>query len=303
MINGRKRHILFDSLGLLLAVVVAAPCTAPFMGAALGYAATQPAMIALTVFAMLGVGMAAPYVLLTLFPKLLAKLPRPGVWMERFKQTMAFPMFATVVWLVWVLAQQAGANGVGYVLAAFVMVGMAAWAFGLAQRGSRGFRWVAAAAALVGVYAVFTGTSPAAVERAQAQMNPSTSSDWQVWSQDAVKQQLAAGKPVFVDFTAAWCVTCQVNKQTVLHTASVGKAFEANGVVRMRADWTNRDESITRELARFNRNGVPLYVLFDPKGQAHVLPELLTARTVTDALARLEKTATTAQSTTPSTPR
>jgi thiol:disulfide interchange protein DsbD len=288
----------------VLAVVVAAPCTAPFMGAALGYAATQPAAIALTVFAMLGVGMAAPYVLLTLFPKLLARLPRPGVWMERFKQTMAFPMFATVVWLVWVLAQQTGANGVAWALGAFVLVGMAAWAFGLTQRGSKGFRWVAAAAAILGVYALFNGTGPAAVEQAQAAQNAkSTAVGWQPWSADEVNKQLAAGKPVFVDFTAAWCVTCQVNKQTVLHTASVGKAFDASGVVKMRADWTNRDEAITKELARFNRNGVPLYVLFDPKGTAHVLPELLTERTVLDALARVEKTATAQSDNTPTATR
>ncbi|MFN9030377.1 MAG: protein-disulfide reductase DsbD family protein [Betaproteobacteria bacterium] len=288
----------------VLAVVVAAPCTAPFMGAALGYAATQPAAIALTVFAMLGVGMAAPYVTLTLFPKLLAKLPRPGVWMERFKQIMAFPMFATVVWLVWVLAQQTGANGVAWALGACVLVGMAAWAFGLMQRGSKGFRWVAAAAAALGVYALFAGTGPGAVEQAQAvQRSTNAAAGWQPWSTDEVNKQLAAGKPVFVDFTAAWCVTCQVNKQTVLQTASLDKAFDASGVVRMRADWTNRDEAITRELARFNRNGVPLYVLFDPKGTAHVLPELLTERTVIDALSRLDRTATAQTATTPTTTR
>jgi thiol:disulfide interchange protein/DsbC/DsbD-like thiol-disulfide interchange protein len=290
--SGLAQKLQSDSLGGsfwtgVLAVVVAAPCTAPFMGAALGYAATQPAAIALTVFAMLGVGMAAPYVVLTLFPRLLARLPRPGVWMERFKQLMAFPMFATVVWLVWVLVQQTGANGVAWVLGAFVLVGMAAWAFGLTQRGARRFRWVAAGRGGCGLYALFAGTHPAAVERAQAQLAAPAAAGWQPWSSEAVNKTLAAGQPVFVDFTAAWCVTCQVNKQTVLQTASMDQAFAARSVVRMRADWTNRDEAITRELARFNRNGVPLYVLFDPKGSAHVLPEILTERTVLDALARL----------------
>jgi len=289
----------------VLAVVVAAPCTAPFMGAALGYAVTQPAAIALTVFAALGVGMATPYLVLTLFPRLLARLPRPGAWMERFKQFMAFPMFATVVWLVWVLAQQTGADGVAWALGAFLLVGMAAWALGLAQRGARRFRWVAAVAAACGVYALFAGTNPAAVAQAQAQRAAPSAAGWKSWSSEAVDQTLAAGKPVFVDFTAAWCVTCQVNKQTVLQTASMDQAFAASGVVRMRADWTNRDEAITRELARFNRNGVPLYVLFDPQGQAHVLPEILTERTLREALSRLSGTgkSSTAKSSTAQFPR
>jgi thiol:disulfide interchange protein DsbD len=155
------------------------------------------------------------------------------------------------------------------------------------------------------VYALFACTNPAAVAQAQAQRAAPSAAGWKSWSSEAVDQTLAAGKPVFVDFTAAWCVTCQVNKQTVLQTASMDQAFAASGVVRMRADWTNRDEAITRELARFNRNGVPLYVLFDPQGQAHVLPEILTERTLREALSRLFGTgkSSTAKSSTAQFPR
>ena len=277
----------------VLAVIVAAPCTAPFMGAALGYAATQPAPIALAVFAMLGLGMAAPYLVLTLFPALLAKLPRPGAWMERFKQVMAFPMFATAVWLLWVLAQQIDANGIGLALAALVLVGMAAWALGLSQRGVKGFRWVALGTAGLAVYAVLSATgtdATAAPESRTGSANPDGKADvvgWVPWTKAEADRLLAEGKPVFIDFTAAWCVTCQANKRLVLTKDSVTRAFESKGVVRMRADWTNRDDEITRELARFKRNGVPLYVLYDGKGQARVLPELLTEGKVIDALGQL----------------
>jgi thiol:disulfide interchange protein DsbD len=272
----------------VLAVIVAAPCTAPFMGAALGYAATQPAAIALGVFAVLGLGMATPYLLLTLFPALLNRLPRPGAWMERFKQIMAFPMFATVVWLIWVLAQQVDANSIGLALAALVLMGMAAWALGLSQRGVRGFRWVALGTAGLAVYAVLSATGTDATAAPESRANGKASAaGWEPWSKAENDRLVADGKPVFVDFTAAWCVTCQANKQLVLNKDAVNRAFDAKGVVRMRADWTNRDETITRELARFNRNGVPLYVLYDGKGQVRVLPELLTEGKVLEALSTL----------------
>lgn len=274
----------------VLAVVVAAPCTAPFMGAALGFAATQPAPLALTVFAVLGFGMAVPYLLLTLFPALLARLPRPGAWMERFKQAMAFPMFATAAWLLWVLAQQVDANSVGLALAALVLLGMAAWALGVAQRGGRGFRWVALGTAGLAVYAVLsaTGIEPGGTAQARsgAGSTPSETA-WGDWSKAENERLIAAGTPVFVDFTAAWCVTCQANKRLVLNNDAVNRAFEQKGVVRLRADWTNRDDEITRELARFKRNGVPLYVLYDSKGQVRVLPELLTEGKVLQALDQL----------------
>lgn len=271
----------------LLAVVVAAPCTAPFMGAALGYAITQPAPIALAVFAMLGVGMAAPYVVLTWMPALLQRLPRPGVWMLRFRQVMAFPMFATCVWLLWVLAQQIGIDALALVLGGLVLTALAAWAFGVAQGGARRWQLVALAVAPLALYAVFSATWPGAQAPSRETAQPSGAHGWQPWSRSAQEAQLAAGKPVFVDFTAAWCVTCQANKRMALNRDAVRTAFEKRGVTLLRADWTNRDDEITRELARFERNGVPLYVLYDRSGAPHVLPELLTERIVLDALDRL----------------
>ena len=269
----------------VLAVIVASPCTAPFMSAALGYAITQPAAIALSVFAMLGVGMAAPYLLLTLFPALLAKLPRPGRWMELFKQFMAFPMFATCVWLLWVLAQQVDAGGVALALGVLVAVSFALWSLGLAQRGAARFRWVALVGAVV---AAMTFTPIATSEPAAAGSKATAGADWVEYSPQALTDLKAQGKPVFVDFTAAWCVTCQVNKRVALNTDKVRSRFADSGIVRMKADWTNRDETITRALAEFGRNGVPLYVLYDRSGQPTVLPELLTENTVLAALDKIQ---------------
>jgi len=271
----------------VLAVVVAAPCTAPFMGAALGYAVSQPAPVALAVFAMLGVGMATPYVGLTWMPVLLKRLPRPGVWMQRFKQVMAFPMFATCVWLLWVLAQQVGIDAMALVLAGLVLVALAAWAFGLVQVGARRWRWVAIAVAPLALYAVFSPTWSGASPPARDLARVSDAGGWQAWSRSAQEAQLARGKPLFVDFTAAWCVTCQANKRLVLSSEAVRAAFAQRGVTLMRADWTNRDDEITRELGRFNRNGVPLYVLYSGNGRSEILPELLSERVVLEALARL----------------
>ena len=264
----------------VLAVIVASPCKAPFMGAALGYAITQPPAVALSVFAALGVGMALPYLLLTLFPRWLARLPRPGRWMEIFKQLMAFPMFATCVWLLWVLMQQVDAGEVALALGALVAVGFALWALGLSQRGASAFRWVALSGAVV---AALTFT-PIVSSGTPAAGKAVLGDGWIEYSRDKLVQLQGEGRPVFVDFTAAWCVTCQVNKRTVLDTERVSARFAADGVVLMRADWTNRDERITQALAEFGRNGVPLYVLYDRSGQAAVLPQLLTPGIVFDAL-------------------
>jgi len=290
--SGTAQRLQGDHLGGsfatgLLAVVIAAPCTAPFMGAALGYAITQPAPVALAVFAALGLGMASPYVALTWMPTLVDRLPRPGAWMQRFKQVMAFPMFATCVWLIWVLAQQVGIDAAALVLGGLVLVAFGAWALGLAQGGARRWRWVALAAAPLALYAVFGATWPGTTEPPRDAARVGEAQGWQAWSRAEQDAELAAGKPVFVDFTAAWCVTCQANKRLVLSRDSVKAALAQRGVTMLRADWTNRDDEVTRELARFNRNGVPLYVLYDRRGAPHVLPELLTERIVLDALARL----------------
>jgi thiol:disulfide interchange protein DsbD len=279
---------LIGSLGTgVLAVVVAAPCTAPFMGAALGYAIAQPAAQALAVFVALGLGMAAPYVLLTVFPRLLVWLPRPGVWMQRFKQWMAFPMFATCVWLLWVLAQQVDVDALALLMAALVLLALAAWAWGVAQGGGRAYRWVGIGAALLAVYTVFAATGNEAPARVGTVPAGEAAAAWEPWSVGAQRAHLAAGRPVFVDFTAAWCVSCQANKRLVLSRDGIRKAFRDRDVVLMRADWTNRDDAITQELARFQRSGVPLYVLYDTRGTPRLLPELLTERTVLDALAAL----------------
>jgi thiol:disulfide interchange protein/DsbC/DsbD-like thiol-disulfide interchange protein len=268
----------------VLAVLVASPCTAPFMGAALGYALIQPAPVALSVFAMLGAGMATPYLVLTLSPSLLQRLPRPGSWMQHLRQLMAFPMFVTCVWLLWVLAQQVDVDALALVLVALVALGLAAWAAGQAQRGSRVFAWVGTAAAVLSALVIVSATLPGSALAARSVLLRQDTHGWAEWSPRTLTQALSSGRPVLVDFTAAWCVTCQANKRLVLYSDRVTAALAAKGVTLLRADWTNRNDAIAHELARFGRSGVPLYVLYDTAGRAQVLPEILTEGLVLDAL-------------------
>ena len=275
----------------VLAAVIASPCTAPFMGAALGFAVTQSAPMALLVFTALGAGMATPYLALTFFPAWLARLPRPGAWMERLKQFMAFPMFLTCVWLFWVLGLQIGMDAVAWMLAALVGLALFAWSAGLAQRGVQGFRWLAGAAALVAALTLLplarTAAQPASALSPAHAAPASADGSWSGWSSEAQRAALAAGRPVFVDFTAAWCITCQANRRLVLNDERVERAFRAGGVVLMEADWTRRDEAISRELTRFARSGVPMYVLYDRAGTPHLLPEILSTQGLLDALAAI----------------
>jgi len=280
----RARHPVVDSfLTGVLAVAVASPCTAPFMGASLGAAVALPSAQGLAVFAALGLGMALPYLLASAWPAAARLLPQPGVWMVHFKTAMAFPMFATVVWLVWVLGVQVGVDGVAALLALLVTVAFAAWALGsptLGPRARSGF----GAAALMLVVATLVWAVPALRLEAAARA-PAAGEDWQPWSPDRVAQAQAAGRPVFVDFTAAWCVTCQFNKRSTLGTAQVVSAFKDKNVLLLRADWTRRDAAISAELARLGRSGVPVYLLYTPGAAGpRILSEILSVSEVLGAL-------------------
>jgi thiol:disulfide interchange protein DsbD len=260
----------------VLATVVATPCTAPFMGAAVGFTMSQTAGLALAVFVMLGVGMALPVFLMSLFPSLLKRLPKPGAWMEVFKQVLAFPLYATSAWLAWVLGAQAGNDAVLGLLLGLVFIGMGAWLYG--RWAHAGFRWQPALAVLLGALGLFvawpagTGGAPAAPSMAARDGEA-----WEAWSPEKVRSHVAQGHAVFVDFTAAWCVTCQVNKRVALHDAAVAKAFADRGIVRLTADWTRQDPQITEALAALGRNAVPVYALYLPgEDSPHLLPEVLT---------------------------
>jgi len=212
----------------VLAVAVASPCTAPFMGAALGYALAGGPVEAIAVFAALGIGMALPYVALAWNPGWLKWLPRPGAWMKTFKRVLAVPLFATVIWLGWILALQSG---------------------------------------------LLSGAS-----------------DWEKFSPEKLQAYERQGKTVFVDYTAAWCVTCQVNKQLVLQQPDVERGMRASGAMLLRADWTRRDPEITRALAALGRNGVPVYAIYRPGSEPQLLPEILTRDTVLAALGTSKET-------------
>ncbi|MEM6783414.1 MAG: protein-disulfide reductase DsbD domain-containing protein [Bacteroidota bacterium] len=273
----------------VLATLVATPCTAPFtMGPALGWALTQPALASLAVFTALGVGMALPYVLLTYAPGLTQRLPRPGPWMETFKQALAFPLFATVVWLVWVFGLQVGPTGVVLLLGAATALGLAAWLYGRWQHAGGTVRLVTRGLALASLVAVVALTLRGADVSDAANLGlvrgAATDDAWGAFSPESVAAINAEGRAAFVDFTAAWCITCQVNKQVALRTQTVADAFDAHSVTPLTADWTNRDPVITEELARFGRSGVPLYVLYPPDGDPVLLPEVLTPGVVLDVL-------------------
>ena len=290
----QARHPVLDSfLTGVLAVAVASPCTAPFMGASLGLAVTLPAAQALAVFVALGLGMALPYLAASLWPAVARALPRPGAWMARFKVLMAFPMFATVIWLVWVIGQQVGIDGAAALLAVLLALAFIAWALGTPGIGRIGraafgaFGALAFAAALSWMLPALHAAA-ATAGAARSSESGESGSAWEPWSEQRVAELRAAGKPVFVDFTAAWCVTCQYNKRSTLADASVMADFAARGVVLLRADWTRRDPAITAALAAFGRNGVPVYALYGRDGAPHLLSEILSVGEVREALARLE---------------
>ena len=266
----------------VLAVAIAAPCTAPFMGASLGLAVALPAPEALAIFAAIGVGLALPYLAASLVPAFARALPRPGVWMDTLKKFMAFPMFATVAWLVWVLGQQSGIDGAGALLALLVALACVVWALTLAGRS----RAIVGTLSVALLAALAWGVGPYLTKPVEAPVL-SSASGWQTWEPGRVDQLVASGQPVFVDFTAAWCVTCQYNKKTTLSDRSVLADLASKKVVLLRADWTRRDPAITAALRQLGRNGVPVYVLYQG-GQAPVLlSEILSVQEVRAVLARL----------------
>jgi len=230
--------------------------------------------------------MAAPYVLLGLFPAWLRWLPRPGRWMETFRQVLAFPMYATAAWLAWVLGQQAGIDAVLALAIGAVLLALGLWLTGrFVQQGSGGRRGLAAALAVAALALGLWTAWPGDVDRRAAtpMQAGADAIAWQPWSRERVDEALASGRAVFVDFTAAWCVSCQANKRLVLERDAVVAAMAQRGVLRLRGDWTNRDPAITAELARFGRNGVPLYLVYRPgEPQPRILPELLTVGLVID---------------------
>jgi thiol:disulfide interchange protein DsbD len=267
----------------VLAAVVASPCTAPFMGAALGFAITRPTWEALSVFLTLGAGFALPVLLLSLFPAWARFIPKPGPWMQRLQQLLAFPMFATAAWLLWVLSQQTEARAYGAALAGLVVVALAAWVYGQWhprswRLGLLGVGLTVALGLLLGPVAAPPDTSrPLSADR-----------DERAWSEQAVQQLTAAGRPVFVNFTAAWCITCKVNERVALSTNATRQLFQSRSVAYLVADWTRRDPAISRQLERYGRSGVPLYLLYSPIAeQPRVLPQLLTEGIVAEAIQNL----------------
>lgn len=284
----QARHPVADSfLTGVLAVAVASPCTAPFMGASLGLTATLPGPQALAVFAALGLGLALPYLAAAFVPAVARALPRPGAWMDTLRRFMAFPMLATVVWLVWVLGQQSGIDGAGALLILLVALGMVVWALSLAGTARRFMAPVSilALALLAWTFAPHV-TNMAAAPSAQASTGNATP-QWQAWTPGAAEQLVASGRPVFVDFTAAWCVTCQYNKKTTLADADVQADFAAKNVALLRADWTRRDPAITAALAQLGRSGVPVYVLHAPGKAPVVFSEILGEAELRAAVAAL----------------
>ncbi|MBU3738016.1 MAG: protein-disulfide reductase, partial [Rhodoferax sp.] len=278
------RHPALDAaLSGVLAVAVASPCTAPFMGASLGLALGLPAPAALAVFATMGLGMALPYLAASLLPGLARALPRPGPWMQTLRRALAFPMLATVVWLLWVLGRLSGMDAAAALLATLLALAFVLWSLGLKGRERLVYAIISIAIFLISirVSATFDLKNP------PPDPPPQASGRWEPWTPQAQAEALARGEAVFVDFTAAWCITCQFNKQTTLADAALLDDFAARRVRLLRADWTRRDPDITAALGALGRSGVPVYLLQAPGRPAVLLSELPSVQEVRSALARL----------------
>jgi thiol:disulfide interchange protein len=275
----------------LLTTLVATPCTAPFMAPALGAALTQPAINALCIFAALGIGLALPFVLLSFAPWMRRILPRPGAWMDTLKQVFAFPIYASAAWLLWVLSHETSTFGLGAALAGTVLIGLAAWAYQKSNSSSGAGKVTVLVTAVVAllvaiILPVRFADTAAAATGATAQTKPGDD-EWQPYSEARVAELKEAGKPLLVNFTASWCLTCLVNERNAFSDSAVQEIFRDKKVTLMKGDWTNRDPAITHALAAFGRAGVPLYVVYNskPGSEPLVLPQLLTAGVVQSAFA------------------
>jgi thiol:disulfide interchange protein DsbD len=269
----------------VLAVVVATPCTAPFMAAALGFALSQPAPQTVAVLLAMGLGLALPFLALSTIPALQRLMPRPGPWMDRMRQFLAFPMFASAVWMIWVLTQQTGPDSVIYALGGMVLIAFAIWLTRIRSAGTAGTwlrRGLAAAAVLLAFAAVLKlEDGPAAASSSGGPAQGVSFEGWERYSRARMTEAAAAGKPVFVDFSAAWCITCLVNERVALETPAARKAFEQTGTLKLKGDWTNRDPEITALLKELGRAGVPLYLYWAPGAAApKILPQVLTEASV-----------------------
>ena len=278
----------------ILATLLATPCTAPFLGTALGFAFSQTSAVIAAMFAAIAAGMAFPYLLLSAQPGWMRYLPKPGAWMERLKQFMGFPLLATLLWLLYVVGQQRGTEAVIWAAASYLCLGLAAWLYGafLGPVSSTRAKTLATLGILLSLFlglGYFTGNlfaRSAATLPEKSAATPTDGIPWVPFSEAELQRLLAEGRPVFLDFTADWCITCKFNLRTAIDTKAVREAFEKLSIVPMLADWTNSNPEITRKLAQFDRVGVPFYLFYAP-GKADdpvILPELLTEQILLRAI-------------------
>lgn len=275
----------------VLATVVATPCTAPFMGAAIGFALTHSVVAALLVFIFLGAGMALPFLVLAFFPALAKRLPKPGQWMERVKQALAFPMYGAAAWLAWVFALQTDPNALFALLIGMVLLGFGLWTFEVTRTAKGGWPHVGKGAAVLALLCAFIILTQIKTPVMDARAMPSSAGatqglGYEPFSEARVDELTTAGKPVFVNFTAAWCISCLANEKLVFRSQDVRQAFEDRGITYLKADWTARDPNITRALAKFDRAGVPLYLYYsgEPGTAPQILPQILTVGIMLEAL-------------------
>jgi thiol:disulfide interchange protein DsbD len=274
----------------ILATIVATPCTAPFMGAALGFALIAPAPAALAIFVALGSGLALPFVLASAIPGITRLLPRPGAWMAWFKQLLAFPLYGTVAWLIWVLVQEVGAGGAFGALLGLVAVGFAVWIYGRTRFIGPAGRRLGAGFALTGTLAAVilaASLAPPSIQPGEAAAGARGGLGYQKFSTARLARLAAEHQPVFVNLTAAWCITCLLNEHTSLDRTAVRRAFADHHIVALKGDWTRQDPDITAFLQKFGRSGVPLYLIYDKAGAPTVLPQILTEARVLEAVGNI----------------